>query len=984
MNGRGWWAAVLVLGVATQCPGAEGKFGNGFGVGEQYAAAERNPIYFVVPMTVECWAKIGATGPAKAKAGPTILLANEPRHSVTHWELYAQKDTGALAASMPGWDAKEVVSKRDIVDGRWHHVAMVFDGKTLRLYADGEEVATKDVKKVAPYPDTGALTFGHFPGVETNRDLVLDEVRISRVARPMGQPPAAAFQPDTDTVGLWHFDETGGAFADASLTRNPARPARVQKDAPAGGGFDGTLGGRTRWSDMDYGPFFSSTLKVPGQDQNVTHKAVSVRLGDKHAVAFDTELLRVSAAWSGDFLKIAPFREGLGGPPDVAGKVEFATAAAPGWSESGEFDDPRRDRLGPLPRERGRFNGLHVHGSDVLFSYSVGGVGVLEMNGVETLRPQEFLVPSSPVDANADPKPAAQRTFFTRTIEVSPHDRPLSVVVCDEPGAQSARVGSAAAGEGVQLRGGDDVACAAIVPPVPNVEWRVVGGTKLTLRFPPSGQMQRVKLVLWRRKADDPLAAVKFGGPRDLTELAKGGPARFPEAVTTKGTLGGGDGPYVVDTLTPPTDNPWKSFLRFGGLDFFSNGDAAVCSVSGDVWVVGGIDEKLERLTWRRFATGLFQPLGLKIVDDKVYVLGRDQITRLHDLNGDGEADFYENFNNDAKVTTDGHAYVTCLDTDPAGNFYYVKCSDNTEHGGTVLRVSKDGGKLEVFATGLRNPNGAGVGPDGTVTAADNQGEWVPASRLDVVEQGEFLGFQPMSKRNPPPSVPGKPLCWMPQNVDNSSGGQTWVSGGRWGPFEGAMLHTSYGAASLLLVLQETVGGQVQGGVVRFPLTFDSGVMRGRFRAQDGQLYLCGLRGWQTAGVKDATLQRVRYTGKPVYMPSGLNVHKDGIKLSFTCPLDPETAGDPGSYSVLRWNYRWAAEYGSRQWSLTDPAKQGYDTMVVKSAKVLPDGKSVFLEVEDVRPVMQMQIGYDVEAGDGTQVRGEIYNTVHTMGAEAR
>ena len=38
-------------------------------------------------------------------------------------------------------------------------------------------------------------------------------------------------------------------------------------------------------------------------------------------------------------------------------------------------------------------------------------------------------------------------------------------------------------------------------------------------------------------------------------------------------------------------------------------------------------------------------------MNNEIYVLGRDQITKLHDLNGDGEADFYENFNNDCEVT---------------------------------------------------------------------------------------------------------------------------------------------------------------------------------------------------------------------------------------------------------------------------------------------------------------------------------------------
>jgi hypothetical protein len=155
--------------------------------------------------------------------------------------------------------------------------------------------------------------------------------------------------------------------------------------------------------------------------------------------------------------------------------------------------------------------------------------------------------------------------------------------------------------------------------------------------------------------------------------------------------------------------------------------------------------------------------------------------------------------------------------------------------------------------------------------------------------------------------------------------------------------------------------------------------MRARFREQDGQLYLCGLRGWQTAGVRDAALHRVRYTGKPVHMPTALNVEQKGVRLRFTCALDPGLANDPDSYSVLRWNYRWSGEYGSRQWSLTDPSKQGYDTLKVKSAKLLEDGKTVILEVDDLRPVMQMQIGYDLESDDGSEVRGEIHNTIHAL-----
>ena len=919
---------------------ASGRFGNALSIGDTYAAAERNTVYFVVPMTVECWVNIGGrSGVAKAKSLPTILIANEPRHSVTHWELFTQPNTGHLAARFPGYEPQLLETRRDIVDGKWHHVAFTFDGATLRLHVDGAEAANAAIKKTKPYPDSGPLVFGYFPGVDSNRDVRIDEVRLSRVARPTTKVPDAPFTPDPDTTGLWHFDEADQAaktnsYPDASATRNPARLYPITRDViGAGGGFDGSrlVGGKTRWSDMDFGPFFSSTLILPTRRENVTHKAISIRLGDKHAIAFDTELLRFTAAWTGNFLNITPVREGLAGPPDVAGEVMFTARPGPGWSVTGDFTDPRPDKLGPLPREWGRYNGLYVHGNHVVLSYTVGDCSILEVPTVD------------------------EDGVIRRVIEMGPSKKSLTLRAADRDpeGKLGLRVIDLPPGAKVET----DRFLGVVLRPLDNpVLFRMdirPGPTKSTTTHPI--------------------------GPVRPSQLMQGGPPRYPQSLVTKGALGTGDGPYVVDTLTAPDDNPYKSFLRFGGHDFFSNGDCAVCSVSGDVWVVSGIDEELEQLKWRRFATGLFQPLGLKIVDDKVHVLGRDQITRLHDLNSDGEADFYENFNNDCKVTTNGHAYATNLDTDPQGNFYYTKCADGTEHGGTLLRVSKEGSKLDVFATGLRNPNGSGVSPTGEVTAADNQGEWVPASRLDVVSQGEFLGYQPMSKRNPPPTDPGKPLCWMPQNVDNSSGGQTWVTSDRWGPFKDSMLHTSYGAAALLLVLREDVDGTAQGGVVRFPLTFDSGIMRARFRKQDGQLYVSGLRGWQTAGARDAALHRVRYTDKPVRMPSALSVHENGIKLTFTCNLDPELANDAESYSILRWNYRWSGEYGSRQWSLSDPSKQGYDTLKVKSAKLLEDGKSVILEIEDMRPVMQMQIGYDLESDDGAEVRGEIHNTVHVL-----
>jgi hypothetical protein len=496
--------------------------------------------------------------------------------------------------------------------------------------------------------------------------------------------------------------------------------------------------------------------------------------------------------------------------------------------------------------------------------------------------------------------------------------------------------------------------------------------------------------------------------PADLSPLTRGGAPRWVQTLETRGVLSREKGPYVTDILTLPEKNPWRAKMRIGGIDFFSDMTrAAVCTWDGDVWIVSGIDAGLEKLTWKRFATGLYQPLGLRIVNDEIYTVGHDQITRLRDLNNDGEADYYENFNNDWELTTAFHSFCFDLQTDPKGNFYFgfncpVRAGGSgfhkiTSHHGTILKVSADGSKLDVYATGFRAHNGIGIGPNGEVTSGDNEGTWVPVCPIHWVKPGSFNGVvdgahRPLqsAKGKPDPAEQPRPICWMPKNVDNSSGGQVWVTSDAWGPFKGELLHMSYGTSSLFKVLKEEVNGQMQGGVVRFPVKFTSSAMRGRFNAKDGQLYVAGLRGWQSNAAREGGLDRVRYTGAAVCMPTGLNATSKGMKLTFTSPLDPEAASNPENYAVEIWNYKWTSAYGSADYSTLpdvpgrpkDPKKKNHDPLAVKSAKVGDDGKSVFLEIEGVKPVMQMKITMRIQSAEKTPANYEVYNTIHELAGQ--
>ena len=451
-----------------------------------------------------------------------------------------------------------------------------------------------------------------------------------------------------------------------------------------------------------------------------------------------------------------------------------------------------------------------------------------------------------------------------------------------------------------------------------------------------------------------------------LRRFTKGGPAQWPQVLETQGTLGQpvAGWPYVVDTLTLPFDNPWRTLFFIGGHDFFSNGDIALCTMTGDVWRVSGADAALSKLRWKRMAAGLHQPLGLVVVEDKVCVLGRDQITRLHDLNGDSEADYYECLTNEFETPTGGHDYMCGLERDGAGNFYTASGKDG------LLKITP-GKKAEVIATGFRNPDGLGLAPDGTLTVPYSEGEWTPTSAIAQITPDGFYGYpgpHPDKKTLPP-------LLWLPRGIDNSAGGQTWVPDDRWGPLKGQMIHTSYGAGTHLLVLRQKVGGLWQGAAVPLPGDFNAGVHRARFSPHDGQLYLSGMCGWGTYTPHDGCLQRVRYTGGPAQLPVAFEARDNGVLLTFSEKLDA-SAADVKQHFAQCWNYRYSQAYGSPELSLRHPGTPGHDVLEITGAHVLREGRALFLEIPQLQPAHQIHLAVQPQPG----VWRELFLTAHALG----
>ncbi|NNM28231.1 MAG: heme-binding domain-containing protein, partial [Akkermansiaceae bacterium] len=344
---------------------------------------------------------------------------------------------------------------------------------------------------------------------------------------------------------------------------------------------------------------------------------------------------------------------------------------------------------------------------------------------------------------------------------------------------------------------------------------------------------ERIEEVTMREDGGTPGVRRRPVTMEEVRAAIDGAKPEWTWTFTAAGERGPDDRPYTIDTIPVPLENPYRALMFLAGHDFFSDGDAAVSTIMGDVWIVKGIDAGLREVTWRRFAAGLNQPLGLVIVDDVVHVLCKDRILRLHDLNDDGEADHFENFC-DYPTSIGGHDYATDLQRDAAGNFYF-----STKHIGTV-KVPPDGKSFETLATGIRNPNGIGVRRDGMVVTAPQEGTWTPASMILESRDGRFFGLGAKRGRTIDP-----PLCFVPRGVDNSTGGLVFAdhrSG--WGPLAGQLLAMSYGNSTHYAVLVDESTGVKQGAAVPLRGDFLAAPNRARFSPHDGQLYVTGSEGW--------------------------------------------------------------------------------------------------------------------------------------------
>jgi hypothetical protein len=677
---------------------------------------------------------------------------------------------------------------------------------------------------------------------------------------------------------------------------------------------------------MELGNALFWTFEVgPG---NIAQKGIAVRLDEglggvtkgRAWMIYDHDTMRVAAASTGSFVdwKGIAFDGSHGTHTSLTGERHFVLPAEPGWGVAG-FEDsrtPAKDgrRYGPVKGLR--FLGLYRNGSQSVIAAMVHGTRVLESPAL--------------IDYGAAP-------IFVRTINVGEASRPLRLRVAPE----EMRV--VLKGDGVlRSEGGFWVA-------------ELRGGAKARL------------FVSRTDGASLETMASGFAQPLDLSELTKGGRAQWEQVVETRVVRGRAEGAFAVDDFPLPQANPFGSWMRPGGFDFTPDGRAAVVAMwNGDVWRVDGLlGEGEATLRWRRIASGLFQPLGVKFRGTELFVLCRDQLAKLVDLNGDGETDLIECFNDDAQVTEHFHEFAMGLQTGADGSFYYAKSGRHAldsvvEQHGTLLRVSPDGGATSIVATGFRAANGVCVNGDGTFFVTDQEGFWTPKNRINRVRAGGFYGnmFGYTSVTDESDGAMEQPLVWVTNAKDRSPAELVWVPKDVWGGLGGRLLNLSYGTGRVFVVPHEEVGGAWQGAVCELPLpAFGTGIMRGRF-GSDGSLYTCGMFAWAGNATMPGGFHRIRRGSGTLVVPVAVNALRGAMRVTFS-----DAVSEP-SCTMKVWSLKRSKGYGSKHYDERD--------LVVSGVEVGPDGRTVLVKIPELAPTQC----YELKVGDHV-----LHGTIHKIGS---
>ncbi|MFI4862539.1 MAG: hypothetical protein ACIAXF_17880 [Phycisphaerales bacterium JB063] len=427
---------------------------------------------------------------------------------------------------------------------------------------------------------------------------------------------------------------------------------------------------------------------------------------------------------------------------------------------------------------------------------------------------------------------------------------------------------------------------------------------------------------------------------------------------------------------------------------------------NGELWLLTNpTAEDRERIGAQKIAEGLYEPSGMCIIDDAIYISQRSEVSRF---TYNAVADEWEKTvvatgweTNDFHQISAGLPHLPGPTPGHPGYLFIGRGTGlgmmrNPPNHGSVWRVdlSKPAGEnVTPLTGGHRTPNGIGLNAVGELFVIDNQGEWTPANELNHVQEGHFYGFyqphdpphayaSPYQPEDRATGVVTEAAVLLPQDeIGNSPTQPLLFPVGH--VFEGQLALPDMRYGGINRVFLEEVGGVWQGCAMRFTQGLEAGPNR-VFFGPDGSLYVGGIGGRHAStwywndGEGQPTyqgLERLAPTGEGAFEILSMSATPDGFVLTFTQPVPRTTLADVSGYRVSQWTYRATRGYGG--------PKIDEQSLRVTQAVASEDGRSVRLTVPGLRRGYVVHLRTDPVSRRGEAIwSGEVWYTLNAVPGE--
>lgn len=427
---------------------------------------------------------------------------------------------------------------------------------------------------------------------------------------------------------------------------------------------------------------------------------------------------------------------------------------------------------------------------------------------------------------------------------------------------------------------------------------------------------------------------------------------------------------FRLDNLAPAGFEP-----KVGGMAFRADGKLVIASwdQDGAVFLLDPNAPSEQRV--QRIAEGLHEPLGLTIVDERLFVLQKQELTELIDTDGDEVIDRYRAVSYDWPSSSNFHSFAFGL-LHKDDDFYFLlslcvlpggaSCPQQLPTQGKLLRADSNG-KVEIYASGFRTPNGISAGADGGLYVTDNQGDWLPSSKLVRIEEGGFYGSRAVPDEGVMTRKEIPPVVWLPQDEVGNSPSQPLLL--TEGPYAGQMIHGDVYNGGIKRVFLEEVAGRQQGAVFHFSAGFQGAVNR-LTRGPDGAIYLGELGNppnWGEYGKPWYGLERLTWVDNKAFEMLAVKAQDDGFVIELTQPLAARLELTPADILVKQWFYHPDEQYGGPKYDET--------VLAVSSVEIAADRRSLRLRMPGLKA------GYVVYLRLADRLRSASGNTLWTAEA---